>query len=175
MDENQNIRDEIKITAPILSTLNFDEVVLPDLQYFEQMQQQVLDRLDIKTSMATLPASSYFEQMQQRVVYTTVKSGKKLWILSNYAKQIATVAAAFLVCALALWIWNQSVNKTSISGFDRFEDEELVVLIEDLTVDELFDLLSHDDFIELNLEYFSNFDEDILNVDITPDIFINHF
>lgn len=168
MVENNDIRDEIKSIAPTLSALKFDEVALPDMPYFEQMQQQVLDRLDIKTAKNTLPAPSYFEQMQDRVIQSTLKTNKTIWILSNYTKQIAAVAATFLIFALALWMWNQNLSKASISRFDRLEEEKLVVLIEDLTLDEWFDLLSHDDYIELNLEYFSDFDEDILSLDITP-------
>lgn len=174
MIENNNIRDEIKFMAPTLSALKFDEIALPDIQYFEQMQQQVLDRVGIKTTMTTLPASSYFEQMQDRVIQTTVKTNKTLWMLSKHTKQIATLAATFLIFAMALWMWNQNVMKASFSRFDRLEDEELVVLMEDLTLDELFDLLPHDDFIVLNLEYFSDFDEEFLNLEITPYIFVNH-
>lgn len=168
MVENNDIRDEIKSIAPTLSALKFDAVALPDMPYFEQMQQQVLDRLDIKTAKNTLPAPSYFEQMQDRVIQSTLKTNKTIWILSNYTKQIAAFAATFLIFALALWMWNQNLSNASISRFDRLEEEKLVVLIEDLTMDEWFDLLSHDEYIELNLEYFSDFDEDILNLDITP-------
>lgn len=138
-------REEIRDIAPLLSSDKIDNGYQMPEDYFEKMQSEVLQKVETEN------LENYFETLPNKVMDRIASESKNTttpW--TTYISRIAAVAA---VVFIAVW----TINTTNADTTEQYavlsedEIEEMVLLAEDLTLEELVEvgIITDDNIDEL--------------------------
>jgi hypothetical protein len=143
MDNEKDIKKEIKEIAPILSSLKVERKQDVNNAYFKVMQDQILSKIAQQEFDENGKLKSYFEELPN-VVQTKVVNTRP-----TIVKYISAIAAVLLVVFASVFMMNQEISNSELSQentfVDSLEDDELIYLVEYLDYETEFAMLVIDD------------------------------
>lgn len=157
-----NPREEIKDIAPTLSQWNHSEGYIVPSNYFENLSNDMMVRLE-----TTEKLDPYFLSLPDQLMAKIKEEEKtKVMTFKSYYKY---VIAAGLLIAAGTMLWTNLVEEIGGSAYSMIEDsEDLDYIIDELSMEDIFDVEFIDD--ESLEEILANGEEQYTTDDLAEDL-----